>query len=276
MGAKIEAHNHSQQHPTIFPQHPTLPTPYLCTMPATIDSMIALATANKPAVFAITHAHQPATKTLEFYLILAIVLFLGIIRLTDPKYFTDLWLAFRNPQRNFRQSRDKLYQPSFTNFLMNIFFTLTAGFYLYYVAGSYIRPTADKANPGLMLLLITVGMMAIYLIKYLVVRFSGWAFRVEGITENYIFNVFLINKVIAVVLLPFVILLAFGAPQWIEPSIIISTILLVFLFANRYVRSWTVFGSFFQYSKFQFFTYLCASELLPLAILIKLLVRGLP
>lgn len=244
-------------------------------MPATLDSMIALATAGKPVVYAIAHPHVAATKTLDFYLILAIVLFLGVIRLTDPKYFSDLWLSFRNPQRNSRVSRDKLHQPSFPNFLMNIFFTFVAGFYLYYVAGFYIRPSAVGGKPALLLPAMTVGMMLIYLTKYLVVRFSGWAFKVEGITENYLFNVFLINKVIALALLPFVILLAFGAPQWIEPSIIISVILLMFLLSNRYIRSWPVFGSFFQYSKFQFFTYLCASELLPLAILIKLLVRGL-
>ena len=53
------------------------------------------------------------------------------------------------------------------------------------------------------------------------------------------------------------------------------TLLSTGLLINRYTRSWQIFGSFFQYSKFHFFTYLCASEVLPLAVLMKILVQGL-
>jgi hypothetical protein len=108
-----------------------------------------------------------------------------------------------------------------------------------------------------------------------VVRFSGWAFRVESITEHYLFNVFLINKILGVVLLPFAVIMAFGAQELAQTMEVFSFFIISILFLNRYFRSWQVFGSFFQYSKFHFFTYLCASELLPLAVLMKLMVRGL-
>jgi len=117
--------------------------------------------------------------------------------------------------------------------------------------------------------------MLIYMAKYAAVRFSGWAFRVEGVTDHYLFNVFLMNKILAIVLLPFIVIMAFSEPMWAHPIIVVSFIACLLLFVNRYVRSWQVFGSFFQYSKFHFFTYLCASELLPLAVLMKLLIRGL-
>ena len=129
--------------------------------------------------------------------------------------------------------------------------------------------------PSLLLILLIAGMIFIYAGKYAVIKFSGWAFRVEGITEHYLFNVFLVNKIMAVVLLPFIVLLAFAEPEIAEPALVLSFILVLILFINRYLRSWQVFGSFFQYSKFHFFMYLCASELLPLAVLMKLLVRGL-
>ena len=77
------------------------------------------------------------------------------------------------------------------------------------------------------------------------------------------------------VLLPFVLLIAFAAPVYAGPALIVSAVLIALLFVSRYIRSWQVFGSFFQFSKFHFFTYLCASEILPLAVLMKLLVRGL-
>jgi len=129
--------------------------------------------------------------------------------------------------------------------------------------------------PSLLLLMLIGGMIVIYVGKYAVIKFSGWSFRVESITEHYLFNVFLVNKILAIILLPFIVLLAFATPVIAQPALIISFVLILVLFVNRYLRSWQVFGSFFQYSKFHFFTYLCASELLPLAVLMKLLVRGL-
>jgi Na+-translocating ferredoxin:NAD+ oxidoreductase RnfD subunit len=107
------------------------------------------------------------------------------------------------------------------------------------------------------------------------VRFSGWAFRVEGVTEHYLFNVFLINKILAMILIPFIIILAFADAEVAKQMIVVSFLVGGLLLLNRYIRSWQVFGSFFQYSKFHFFMYLCASELLPLAVLMKLLVKGL-
>jgi len=80
---------------------------------------------------------------------------------------------------------------------------------------------------------------------------------------------------LGILLLPFTIVMAFGTPDIAQLALFISVLLILILFINRYMRSWQVFGSFFQYSKFHFFTYLCASELLPLAVLMKLLVRGL-
>jgi Na+-translocating ferredoxin:NAD+ oxidoreductase RnfD subunit len=123
--------------------------------------------------------------------------------------------------------------------------------------------------------MLIAGTGLIYLTKYAAVRFSGWAFRVEGITEHYLFNVFLINKVLGITLMPFIIVLAFADHEWAQQVVIISFVVSGLLLLNRYIRSWEVFGSFFQYSKFHFFLYLCASELLPLAVLMKLLVKGL-
>ncbi len=214
-------------------------------------------------------------KTTDFYLVLTLCLLLGLIRFIDPRYFRNVWQAFLNPAQGTRQLREKLEGAPLSNLLMNLFFTMVGGAYLYYafVSGTPQRPAG--ISPSLMVTLLIAGVMAIYLAKYAMIRFSGWAFRLEEVTTHYIFNVFLINKILAVFLLPFVIILAFAGPTLLQPAVITSLVVVVALFVNRYVRSWRVFGSLFQFSKFHFFTYLCASELLPMAILMKLLVRGL-
>jgi Domain of unknown function (DUF4271) len=245
---------------------------------ARLDSMLDAhpQMALEQKVVAIAHTRTMHDKTADFYLMLCMVLLLGVIRYLDPRYFYSLWRSFYNPTLKHSQLKDKLEVATFQGLLMNIFFGISAGAYIYFVVRLFV-PAAGRVdiNPVVLLLLLMAGMLVIYLIKYLIMKFSGWAFRLEAITDDYIFNVFLINKVMSVLLIPFTFLMAFGDPELAGPAFLVSLILIAILLINRYTRSWQVFGSFFQFSKFHFFTYLCASELLPLAVLIKLLVSGL-
>jgi hypothetical protein len=226
-------------------------------------------------VYAIERAHMLTDRTADFYLLLLLVVLLGMIRLSNPRYFQSLIKAFWNPTMSGRATKEQLQHAGLPNLLMNLFFTMSAGAYIYYAVIMFVNSRSHNLPPVLLLLLLIAGVVVIYGGKYLMIRLSGWAFRVENVTEQYLFNVFLVNKIIAMALLPFILLLAFGDPQWLNTVLIISFLVVGLLLINRYIRSWQIFGSFFQYSKFHFFTYLCASELLPLAVLMKLLVRGL-
>ena len=219
--------------------------------------------------------HAMVSQTADFYLLLFLCLMLGLIRFMDTRYFLNLWRAFWNPTLSNRQLKEQLQGSGLPNLLMNIFFTFAGGAYIYYVVRFFTPQHSGVIPPSLLIIMLIAGTGLIYLAKYAAVRFSGWAFRVEGITEHYLFNVFLINKVLGITLIPFIIVLAFADHQWAQQVVIISFVVAGILLLNRYIRSWQVFGSFFQYSKFHFFMYLCASELLPLAVLMKLLVKGL-
>jgi hypothetical protein len=231
--------------------------------------------AHKQRVSAIMKVKSYEDRSPDFYLLVSLCIMLGLIRYSDTRYFSNLINALWNPNRTNRQLKGQLQATKLSNLLMNIFFTMSAGAYVYYVIGVFNPQRPDLVSPSVFLALLVAGMMLIYLGKYLMIRFSGWAFRLEGITDFYLFNVFLINKIIAIVVLPFIVLFAFADPVYAQPLAIVSFVLVGILLVNRYTRSWQVFGSFFQYSKFHFFMYLCASELLPLAVLMKLLVQGL-
>ncbi len=215
------------------------------------------------------------SQTADFYLLLLLCLMLGVIRFVDERYFFNLWLAFWNPTLSNRQLKDQIQSAGLPNFLMNLFFTIAEGAYLYYVVKFFTPHPSGVIPPSLLIFLLIMGTALIYGAKYAAVRFSGWAFRMEGVTDHYLFNVFLINKILAITLVPFIIILAFANHDVAQQMVVISFIVSGILLLNRYIRSWQVFGSFFQYSKFHFFMYLCASEILPLAVLMKLLVKGL-
>lgn len=241
------------------------------------DSFIAAhpMMATKYVISGIELPRAMVSQTADFYLLLFLCLLLGLIRYMDTRYFVNLWKAFLNPTLSNRQLKDQLQGAGLPNLLMNLFFTFAAGSYIYYVVKFFTPHHSGVIPPSLLIIMLIAGSGLIYLAKYAAVRFSGWAFRVEGITEHYLFNVFLINKVLGITLIPFIIVLAFADHEWAQQIVIVSFITSGILLLNRYIRSWQVFGSFFQYSKFHFFMYLCASELLPLAVLMKLLVKGL-
>jgi hypothetical protein len=231
--------------------------------------------ASKTVISDIELPHIMESQTADFYLLLFLCLMLGLIRFIDTRYFLNLWRAFWNPTLSNRQLKDQLQGSGLPDILMNIFFTISCGSYIYYVVRFFTPHHSGIIAPSLLIIMLIAGTGLIYLAKYAAIRFSGWAFRVEGITDHYLFNVFLINKVLGITLIPFIIILAFADHDWAQQVVIISFIVSGILLLNRYLRSWQVFGTFFHFSKFHFFMYLCASELLPLAVLMKLLVKGL-
>jgi len=223
---------------------------------------------------AVEKVHSFQDKSLDFYVILTIVLLLGVARYANPKYFHNLWSTFRSPGHS-HASREQLEVAGFSNLFMNIFFAMVGGLYVYYLVRANTPQITASIPQWLLMLALMLGVGIIYLAKYITISFGGWAFKLDAVSKSYIFNIFLINKVMALLLLPFVLLIAFASPAYAAPAVVVSGVLIALLFVSRYIRSWQVFGSFFQFSKFHFFTYLCASEILPLAVLMKLLVRGL-
>ncbi len=238
------------------------------------DSMVQSHPALQPGVYiAREHLRFFYDNTFDFYMVLALVFGFGLMRFANPRYFQYLLRAFRSPSFGSQQLKDQMGTASVPNLLMNIFFAASGGVYLYYIFKLNMPQRYAIYHPSLLVIILILSLVGLYGAKYAVMRFSGWAFNVRVIISHYMYNVFLINKVIAITLLPFTVLLAFGQPEIAQPAMIVSLFLVALLLVNRYVRSWQVLAPFFQYSKFHFFAYLCASELLPMALLTKLLIR---
>jgi len=227
----------------------------------------------------IVQVEQPrhyTNQAFDFYLVLGLITLLAILKLAHPQYFRNLLKAFSNTAVSARQLKDQLQQNNAANLGMNLFFCLSGGVYAFY-ATRYLSGNNFRATypPGVILTFAILAFAAIYSIRYLSLRFAGWIFQIDTATENYAFNVFLVNKILSIVLLPFIAIMALGRGQWVQVSLFLSLIIIVLSFLNRYARSQSALSSFVRFSKFHFFMYLCASELLPLAILLKLLSKWL-
>lgn len=228
--------------------------------------------ANKNSLNFISKEHLFIDKTFDFYFILAMIAVVGLIRFFEPQYLRDLFSSLVAPSHSGLTNKEKTQSASFLSFCLNIFFTISVAVYVFYLLDAFAPKYVSGFNKIILIPIIALVFMTIYLSKFLIIKFSGWAFRLEEVTERYLHNVFVLNKVLGIVLLPFIVILAFGSIYVGQTAIYTSIMLICLMFVYRYVRSWQVFGTFFRYSKFHFFTYLCASELLPLAVLMKFLV----
>lgn len=232
---------------------------------------------SKPVNHYIMQPRHYNNRAFDFYLVLSLVAILAFLRLAHPQYFRNLLKAFSNTVISARQLKEQLQQNSAANLGMNIFFCLSGGVYAFY-AVRYLSGNNFQTityPPSIILSFAVLAFMVIYSVRYLSLKFAGWVFQIDTATEGYAFNVFLVNKILSVILLPFTIIMALGQGQWVQLCLFLSLIIIGLSFLNRYARSQSAFSSFARFSRFHFFVYLCASELLPLAVLLKLLYRWL-
>lgn len=215
------------------------------------------------------HYQDDSSSFLVFMLLFG---FIAGFKAINPVFFRNVFRAFRNPNLTSRQLKEQLRQDSAPSLTLDLIFCVSAGAYIYYVLLHVAKSGLDTRLPhSLLLLALILLLIVVYAVRFSFLRFVGWAFNIEEATDAYSANVFLINKILGIALIPFTLVLAFGKGFWVDVCLVLSFILIGVLMFNRFVRSSVTFGFFIKFSKFHFFMYLCASELLPLAVLIKLI-----
>jgi hypothetical protein len=117
-----------------------------------------------------------------------------------------------------------------------------------------------------------IGILAlIYIGKFVILKFIGWVFNLSKATDTYIFIVFLVNKMLGLLLLPFLVLIAFYSGQPQQVFVTLSLILVLSLFAYRFFFSFGPIRAEIKVNPFHFFLYLCAFEIAPLLLIYKVL-----
>jgi len=225
---------------------------------------------HKRAVYMLIDYHRQASKDDLFYLMTGIVFVLAFIRITFSKYFRNLFLLFRQTSLRQKQTRDQLLQDNLASLLTNFLFIISAGLYITLL----IRYKNWTDISFWWLSLVSAGvLLLIYLIKYLFLLFTGWIFDTKEATGSYVFVVFLVNKVLGVLLVPFLLILSFAGPELVQVAITVSVGMVILLFAYRYWVSFIAIRNKLKVNALHFLLYLCAVELLPLVLIYKVLIN---
>lgn len=221
----------------------------------------------KPS-FRINELHIAPNFDGRFYLIIGMLFYLAFIKVTFPKYFSNLFqLIFQSPVRQ-KQTREQLQQNNLAALFSNILFILNASIFVSLIAVKNAWVDLSLYN---CMAYSAIAFTGLYLFKFLFLWFSGWLFSQREAIGNYSFIVFLTNKVMGVFLIPAILLLAFSPVSVQDFAYNTAIIIISILFVYRYLISFSIVKASLKVSAFHFFLYLCTCEVLPMFVLYKLI-----
>ncbi len=202
-----------------------------------------------------------------FYLFCAILLLLSFLRLAFFKYFLDLFKVFFNTSMRQKQIREQLSQAPLPSLLLNIFFFMIGGIFIFFLMDHY--HVVPKGPVPVVVLLSVLALTALYLGKYVFVTMLGWTFDKKNAAENYLFVVFMINKMAGLFLLPMTLLMAYTESGGRQVIITLTVIGLVLLAIVRLVRGFASVSNILKINPLHFIVFVIAFEVIPVLLIYK-------
>lgn len=209
----------------------------------------------------------PKGKEIYFYILAGIALLFGGFKKVFDKYYHDLLSLFLRTSLKRHQIRQQLMQDSLPSLLLNIFYVITAAFYVSLLFKDLnIAPAFSFWK---LYLYSFVGIACIYMGKYFILRSVGWMFQMKPLTDAYIFIIFLINKIIGIFLLPVIIMVALGSIELKTAVWTISWIVIAGLLLYRFIKAFGFVRKETYIRIFHFILYLFGFEILPIIVIYK-------
>ena len=221
----------------------------------------------KPATFPKSDLRKVIGKELLFYLLVLLLIVFAVLRRAFPKYFGDLFRLFFRTTLKQRQIREQLTQTPLPSLLLNCFFVISGGLYIAFFLQHFDLNPVD--NFWLLFFYCCLGLSAAYFIKFIGLKVSGWLFSMKEASDSYIFIVFIVNKMLGILLLPFLIVLAFSLGDVYSVGLTLSWCLVISLLVYRFILTYAAVRNQVKVNPFHFFLYLCAFEIAPLLLVYK-------
>jgi len=220
----------------------------------------------EPVPFLIRPRNHTGKEAL-FYILAGLVLMLALLRYFFPRYFGNLFRVFFNTSLRQSQLTDQLLQAKLPSLLFNLFFVVSGGLFSFFLLSSlhWISDSVPWRSAA-----ICIGVFGIaYIIKFGTLKFTGWITGYKELINTYIFIVFLIAKIIGILLVPFILVMAFSDLRIIQLAIPVSLLIVGFMLILRFIRSYSLLQYKLNITRYHFFLYILGVEILPLLLVYK-------
>jgi hypothetical protein len=202
--------------------------------------------------------------------LLGVIILLMVIRIFYRKSFSELGSAFFSFRYSGQLVRDENILLQRTTIILSVMFNLTVALFLYQCVTALDLKLPFGLTDFRAFIFFALLISSIYAFKFIILKIAGFIFDITPEMETYVFSVFLINNIFGLLLLPIVIV------NFLYPSLLISQFMglavlciAAIFFLYRLIRGVLISRESASRSPVYLFLYLCALEIAPLLVLIK-------
>jgi hypothetical protein len=153
-------------------------------------------------------------------------------------------------------------------YMLYLNFLLNAGVFIFLVTRTFQEETFNNFG---FLFTCMIGALAAFLFKHVMVNTVSYLFQTTEEARRYNFMIIIFNCVLGLFLVPFNLLIAFSAKGEYQFLLVFWMLGLITIFyLYRAIRAAAIGSKFLSSSPFHFLLYLCAVEIGPVFLLVKL------
>ncbi len=192
------------------------------------------------------------------------------IRVFYSKIFKQLINAFFSNSISNQVVRDENILVQRASILMSFVFYLTGSLFIYQVSVFFNWDYPFLGEGFLRFLVVCLIVAFAYSFKMVLLKAMGEVFELDRPVASYIFNIFLINNMLGLILIPVVVAIAFVVTYSTGIAIYTGVALVIIAFIYRLVRAFNIWMTLPGVSIFYLILYFCTLEIAPLVIIVKL------
>jgi len=186
------------------------------------------------------------------------------------KIFRQLVSAFFSNSIANQIVRDENILVQRASIIMSFIFYLTASLFIYQISIFFKWDYPFLAEGILRFLVICLIVAFTYSFKMVLLKGLGEIFNIDKPVATYIFNIFLINNMLWLMLLPVVITTAYVVTDSTWYAMYTGVAIVIISFIYRMVRAFIIWIPLKGVSFFYLMLYFCTLEIAPLIIIVKL------
>ncbi len=202
-----------------------------------------------------------------FAVLFGALIYLAFVMTVYQPQVSKIWGAFTNEQALASLYRERGGQMSFHYWVIYTLFAVSTGVFCYQIA-HYFGARMHSALLGLGLCMFGVALVTFFRHTFLKIIAAIFPFFKE--VNLYIFTITIFHLAMGLLLVPFVIFIAFAPASMQTVALYAGLGLVGFIYILRSVRGLMIATKYILEYRFHFLLYLCAVEIAPLLILIKL------
>jgi hypothetical protein len=205
------------------------------------------------------------------FLLSVLLLFaFSMVRLVFPRYYINLFQVFSGIASSKRHLKEQLESDNRASLWFYLIFYASAGYLLYhFVSMMNIRILPD--NPIKAYVLCTMLMTLLIGLKTTLIRLIGWVFNGKTLVHQYLLSIRLIIEILGLILFPLCILIMLSSGNFRVGVLVVAFIVCMVMLIYFYIRNLHLLRNLLHTNVLHFLMYLCAFEVLPVLILIKMI-----